>query len=116
MATKAQLQERIMELVSEMGHTEHRHAAHVRKLEKEQLRLEIENTKLRGSIRPYFLPFHVVSDGTKGIGGTAHCPVCEAMAPATLVFDPQRLHSIVATQRSIEHNDGCMFAVQSRSQ
>lgn len=107
MPTKAQLVEQLMQMHSDAAHLQREHDACVAALNADIVQLKDRVGLLRGAIRPYFLP--AGSDMNKQ-DGTAHCPMCNAVAPAAFRFFPLAGRHMVITSRPIKHHDGCIFA------
>jgi hypothetical protein len=107
MPTKAQLEEQIAQMYSDMGHQRRAYEDQQRECEDRIADLACENSRLRGAIRPFFMP---AGSDVHTQTGTAHCPVCGAVAPATLRYSIVMSHYIVATARPIDHKPDCIFA------
>ena len=107
MPTKAQLEEQIMQMHSDAAHRQREHDACVQDLEAEVTQLNGQVDVLRGAIRPFFLP---AGSDVNSREGTAHCPLCNAVAPATVRYAPLPGRHIVATARPMAHHTGCLFA------
>lgn len=105
MPTKADLIEQIMQNISDTEHTRRAHAARVRELEADIEHLEEQNKRLQGTLRVYFIPTKQSAPHV----GTAHCPVCAAVAVATLINNTEHL---VVTEKPLVHHKGCIFATQ----
>jgi hypothetical protein len=106
MPTKAQLEAQIMQMHSDAAHLQREHDARIEDLEADIEQLAAQVARLRGAIRPFFLP---AGSDVRCQEGTAHCPLCNAIAPATVRYAPLAGRHIVATPRPIEHHDGCFL-------
>ena len=110
MSNKAQLKDRIMTMISDAAHTQRKHDACIEDLEGGIEDLKTQVTQLRGAIRPHFLPG---GSSVQEVTGTAHCPLCDAVAPATLKFSEMRSCHVIVTARPIEHKSECLFAEEN---
>jgi len=106
MPTKAQLEEQLMCMISDAEHLRRKYDERIEDLEDQICKL----SALRGACKPYFIPSGSTPMVTEG---TAHCPVCEAVTPATLHMAAWG-NPVIATVRHIEHKKSCIFAVQNK--
>jgi len=108
--TKAQLEERIMEMHSDAEHVRRKHADEVEALEATVEDLTARCACLQGAITPTFLPH---GSNVKPLAGTAHCPLCNAFACAAQMYSKSLNKYVVVTRGPINHVAGCIFAEQT---
>lgn len=96
-----------MQMHNDAAHRQREHNARVEDLEADIEQLTAQVARLRGAIRPFFLPS---GSSTREVTGTAHCPLCGALTPATLKFSALRSDYVLAQLRPIKHHDSCIFA------
>jgi len=111
MPTKKELQEMLMERMSEYAHMERNYKNKVSALEQDVYKLECDLAKAKAYLRPFF----IARDATSGVileRGMVQCPVCDASAPGTLKVTLESKRAVVTTVRPLEHRDGCFFQVQ----